>query len=165
MMVGPTPRNIRERFEEKFIPEPNSGCWLWLACIQGFGYGCFGMGQKREQAHRASLMIYKGADLRGKIVLHKCDTPSCVNPDHLRVGSHADNIRDMHAKGRHAIGRRHGSHTRPDSRVRGARNGNAILTQEQVAAIRECPLPNRQIARLVGVHPGHIGSIKKGESW
>jgi hypothetical protein len=90
-----------ERFNEGFIPEPNSGCWLWVRSISrnGNGYGFFKLGEERT-AHRSSWIIFRGIIPAGKFVLHKCDTPSCVNPDHLFLGSQKDNILDMYKKHR-----------------------------------------------------------------
>lgn len=151
-------RPVLERFEEKFMPEPNSGCWLWIACQQGDGkaYGCFYLNGKREQAHRVSVMLYRGVKLGPALVLHKCDNPACVNPGHLKIGTQSENIFQAVARGRH----RYSSPV-----VSGAHNGNSKLTQSQVDAIRACPLPGNQIAKLVGVHPSCISLIKRGLSW
>jgi hypothetical protein len=88
------------RFEDKFIPEPNSGCWLWTAAISGKGYGRFGLGGKSRIASRVSYRIYKGDVPSRMFVCHTCDNPSCVNPDHLWLGSLTDNVRDCAQKGR-----------------------------------------------------------------
>jgi len=94
---------LRERFFAKIMPEPNSGCWLWDAAINNKGYGVISKGggsQRVLYAHRVSMMIH-GIELpAGAIVLHKCDTPACVNPEHLRAGSHSENTRDMIERGR-----------------------------------------------------------------
>lgn len=95
----------RTRFESLFIPEPNSGCWLWLASDHR-GYGCFKLGSHRYggfvtiYAHRVSWLLSGRALPAVARVLHKCDTPPCVNPDHLFLGSMADNNRDKALKGR-----------------------------------------------------------------
>ena len=74
------------RFESKFIPEPNSGCWLWTAATAGKGYGVIGYrvaGKRMEYAHRVSWMLNFGEIPDGMEVCHRCDVPACVNPDHL----------------------------------------------------------------------------------
>lgn len=88
-----------EAFEHKYIPEPNSGCWLWHGSCCRDGYGNFYDGKRVIGAHRFSWQAHKGVIPGGLHILHKCDTPSCVNPDHLFLGTHTDNMRDMTAKG------------------------------------------------------------------
>ena len=78
-------------------PDLNSGCWLWAGRHAPNGYGTFG---RCEYAHRASWKAHSGPIPTGVMVLHKCDTRCCVNPDHLFLGDAGDNIRDATAKGR-----------------------------------------------------------------
>ena len=93
--MRPTPL---ERFEQKFIPS-TSGCWTWTAGLSDKGYGRFTLG-KEQYAHRASWIFYHGNP--GALdVLHRCDNPKCVNPNHLFLGTHTDNMHDMIRKGRH----------------------------------------------------------------
>lgn len=82
------------------IPEPNSGCWLWLKTLDKMGYGKMGTAMgKVVAAHRLSFEAFKYDP--GKLsVLHHCDMPSCVNPEHLFTGTQRDNIQDCIAKGR-----------------------------------------------------------------
>ena len=93
MTVGIYPRKeLRERFEEKFIPEPNSGCWLWLAFVAGDGYGKFWEGGANQQAHRISYGLYK-KDVPKELVLdHLCRNRQCVNPEHLEIVTDRENI-------------------------------------------------------------------------
>lgn len=89
---------LRERFESKYIPEPNSGCWLWEGRCVGSGYGSIAEGGtfgRSLLAHRVSYELYIGPIPDGMCILHKCDTKLCVNPDHLRIGSSSDNMQDM----------------------------------------------------------------------
>jgi hypothetical protein len=96
--------SLLERFEAKIQPEPNSGCWLWDSSLTGGGYGTIGLGtraQGKELAHRVSWELFRGEIADGLWVLHKCDVRCCVNPDHLFLGTHSDNMRDCVAKNRH----------------------------------------------------------------
>lgn len=152
------------RFERSYIPEPNSGCWLWLGSERGaFKYGAIRKDGKLIPAHRASYEMAHGPLQQGLCVLHKCDTPACVNPDHLFAGTLADNVADAVAKKRHSHGARHGrAKVRP---ARGAANGNSRLTPEIVEWIRESTYPQRLIGRLCGVSQTTVHNIKARKHW
>jgi HNH endonuclease len=90
-------------------PVPFCGCELWLGPTIGAGYGQARFGGKSWYAHRLSFQIAKGVIPKTLCVMHKCDTRLCINPSHLTLGSHKDNTRDMHLKGR---GRAKLSHTK-----------------------------------------------------
>lgn len=83
------------RFEEKFIPVPEAGCWIWTAATNSMGYGRMVFNGPARLAHRISYQLYRGPIPDGMCVCHKCDTPLCVNPDHLFLGTFSDNARDM----------------------------------------------------------------------
>lgn len=80
------------------IPEDEKACWIYPVS-KGMEYGLFNFQGKRYAAHRASWMIYHERFPKHHI-LHKCDTPACVNPEHLFEGTHTDNMRDAAKKGR-----------------------------------------------------------------
>jgi hypothetical protein len=90
----------KSKFEECFIPEPTTGCWLWINGNAKATYGAYRDSGKNYRAHRASWLLYCGEIPKGLYVCHKCDTPACVNPKHLFLGTQKDNIHDMIKKGR-----------------------------------------------------------------
>jgi hypothetical protein len=141
--VATTVKTLRERFEERYVPEPNSGCWLWTGGCNESGYGMIceaqgraGANNRPRRAHRVSYEMHLGAIPDGMMVCHKCDVPSCVNPCHLFCGTGFDNARDMAAKGRQVFqrnpdkaprGNRHGSKTMPSRVPRGDSHGSKTM--------------------------------------
>lgn len=153
-------RTLLERFEEKYIPEPNSGCWLWIANINQDGYGKIRNTDGTSiKAHRAAWELYKGPipehnSFHGMCVCHTCDNPCCVNPDHLFLATHQENVRDMVKKGRAAkIG------------LTGEANHNSKLTNPEILAIRSDKRSQYKIAGDYGVSQGLISMIKSRKSW
>lgn len=104
---------LKAFFEDSFIPEPNSGCWIWMGPFfeQRGGYGCFTLkraGIIVQRAHRVAWKLYRRPDLPKEVhILHHCDNPLCVNPDHLFEGDQAVNMRDKALKGRQRHGEDH----------------------------------------------------------
>lgn len=141
-----------ERFEAKFTPEPNSGCWLWIGAKRNnYGYGSFVLGRD-ENAHRAAWIIYRGPIPEGKWVLHKCDVAQCVNPDHLFLGTCLENHADMNKKGRRA-------------NFAGNKHPNAKFSDEQIISIRADPRKYAEISHDYGVIEGTISRIKNRKRW
>lgn len=100
--------DAERRFLDKVmvIAGMEDACHLWTAQLDKDGYGQFAMTYKDKwQAHRAAYQLFVGPIPAGKIVMHTCDQPRCVNPDHLKVGTQADNMADKMAKGRWRGGR------------------------------------------------------------
>jgi hypothetical protein len=95
---------IIDRFNSKWTPEPFSGCWLWTGALDRWGYGAMKVDFTVGRAHRVAWNLLRGDIPEGLFVLHKCDTPSCVNPDHLFLGTTRDNVRDKVLKHRQSKG-------------------------------------------------------------
>lgn len=88
---------LLERFMDKFVPDPNSGCWLWTATCTPPGYGQISTGHDgsrghMSRAHRISWELFRGPIAKGFVVDHKCGVRCCVNPDHLRVVTQRENL-------------------------------------------------------------------------
>lgn len=138
--------------ERKSIPVTGSGCWLWLGSTERNGYARVRRAGARFLAHRLAYEDFRGPIPDGMYVCHRCDTPSCVNPDHLFLGTPADNVADMIAKGRKA--------------PQGNEACNYKLTNSQVADIREryasIVISQTKLAREYGVTPCQINNIVRG---
>jgi len=141
---------MSERIFSKAMPEPNSGCWLWVGALSSKGYGLMREGRKVRTVHRMVYESTVGPIEAGMCVCHRCDTPACVNPDHLFLGTNADNQADKVAKGRQA---------------RGEGNGRAKITADDVRAIRASSETRAQIARRYGLGWSTVNDIRKGRRW
>lgn len=148
-------------FNASYIPEPNSGCWLWEKSVNNRGYGLLQCGGFRGYAHRFSYATFKGDVPAGMHVCHRCDMPICVNPDHLWLGTASDNMRDCVSKSRHAS-------DSPDTNYAiGDRQGLSKLTVEDVVAIRSLggQLSQRKIATRFGVTKNAVKLILQRRTW
>ena len=91
-ILGRRPVPPLERFNQQFVPEPNSGCWLWTGSVNQSGYGQIEVGKKNCRAHRFAWLTHRGEIPPGMVLDHICRTRSCVNPDHLRPVSVRENV-------------------------------------------------------------------------
>ena len=108
-------------------------------------------GNKTVSAHRVSYEAYNGEIPKGLVVRHKCDNPSCINPDHLELGTQQQNVADRENRGRRD--------------VKGEQVGTAKLSEMQVMAIKNSPLSSAELAERYGVHKTNVWAIKSGKSW
>jgi hypothetical protein len=92
-----------DRFWDKVIILGENDCWNWCAFKNKRGYGKYYLDGKKVYAHRYSYIMHHGDIPEGLCILHKCDNPSCVNPNHLFLGTHKDNTQDMISKGRKGV--------------------------------------------------------------
>lgn len=145
-----------ESFNKRWVPEPFSGCWLWIGAISEgrTSYGQVQQNNKKTTAHRVSWELHKGNIPAGLFVLHQCDTGLCVNPEHLFLGTAQDNSADMKNKNR-------------SYHPRGESNGRSKLSVADVTAIRRLAPVMRQvdIARRFDVSRQIINHIVKGNRW
>lgn len=155
---------LAERFAAKYVVDKDTGCWVWTAHRTPSGYGQIfvrnrtraGAPSRRGhgvRAHRVAWEMFRGEIPDGMVVCHRCDNPPCVNPDHLFLGTHADNQRDKDQKGRVA---------------RGIANARAKLNDQAVVDIRNrhaAGASKQSIARHYGVTPRVVFLVLTGQTW
>ncbi|QPI08311.1 HNH endonuclease [Stutzerimonas stutzeri] len=146
-----TSEQAAQRFWSKVKIGDKADCWPWLA-VKRNGYGFFSFHGKGHPSTRMAWYFTHGALITDRFFCHTCDNPSCCNPAHLFVGTHADNMADKAAKGR---------------QLRGDRHHLSKLSTESAKAIKAL-LPtktNSELAALFGVSRQAIQFIRRGESW
>jgi len=148
-------REIGSRFNAKWEPITESGCWIWMGANRR-GYGQIKINNKNIYAHRVSYMMYKGRIGKGIHVCHTCDIPECVNPDHLFLGTAKDNFLDMVRKGR--------SPTSFYGKF-GEKNPQAKLCAEDVIFIRQSKIPASELAIRFNVSISNITAIRRRDQW
>lgn len=165
-----------------------TGCWWWMGAYNRAGYGRTHVIPEPNVvqhllAHRVAWQLANGPIPRGLLVRHRCDHPECVNPDHLLLGTDADNIRDRETRGRTARGERSGSRVHPDRLARGDRNGARLhperwrrgegvntckLTAAKVTEIRRLAargVATGKLVRRFGVNQQSVWNIVHRHTW
>jgi hypothetical protein len=146
---------IRNPFTLEFLMEhvrADGECLVWTGATTSAGYGTVRFNRTQWRAHRAVYTIVHGPIPSGLLVCHTCDNPPCVAPEHLFLGTNADNMRDKIVKGRLRV-------------ARGEDSGGAVLTEEQVRRIRDDHRPSPVVARDYGVTAGAIRGIWAYRTW
>lgn len=152
-MTGFRNRPDIDRFEEKYIPVTESGCWIWIGAASE-RYGSFHFpnyplttSKNMVSAHRSALFLYKGiVPESGQEILHKCDNGFCCNPEHLSLGTHQENMADMVHKGRSPKNKRK-------------------LTDEEILearSLRASGVEVKEIAEIFGISPSHMSRVTQG---
>jgi hypothetical protein len=149
-------KNLPDTFTSRL--RLDGDCLIWTGAVDSRGYGHLSVRGKIKRAHRYAFEeaigpIPRGVGQHGICVMHACDRKLCCNPAHLSLGTHADNMADMQAKGR-----RKGKNA-------GAENGRAKLTAAQVEAIRQDARGKRVIAKAYGISPAQAQRIRLGQQW
>lgn len=145
--------SLEDRLLRSVQYEANSGCWLWAGTLDGKGYGRLLNNRKVLSAHRASWTVHNGPIPDGLCVCHRCDTPLCVNPAHLFLGTQQENIRDASNKQRTPLGER---------------QGRSKLKAADVIAIREMAsagIPQKDIAAKFAIAKPTVSDIVRRKKW
>jgi hypothetical protein len=144
---------VIQKLEINSIPEPNTGCWLWTGATFHKGHGAIRFRGTQWKAHRVSWTANIGEIPQSMCVLHKCDTPCCINPRHLFLGTKGDNNRDRTAKNRGA---------------KGSRMGTSKLKESDVQIIKQRLRQGATAADLgkeFGVSNVAVSQIRLGRTW
>ena len=149
----PRSATLLERIMDYYIPEPNSGCWIWEGDKDKRNYPVLAVqtDHKRKMHRIHRIMCEQAHGPLGELhALHKCDNSICINPDHLRPGTHQDNIREAVERNRMA---------------RAEKLPSTVLNAEKVREIRQSELPYSQLSKKYGVTVSCIQSVKQRRSW
>ena len=143
---------IADVLSRRSMPAAN-GCIEWTGFKNADGYGRLGFKGKQTSAHRLAYIGNIGEIEKGLCVCHKCDNRACINPDHLFLATHAENMHDMAIKGRRK------------NKTHGEKNGRHKLTESQIVAIKHSALQTMFLSAEFGVSKTVIRHIKTGKLW
>ena len=154
-----------DRVMAKVVRIPWSGCWIFMGATNDFGYGIIGKdggrGAGSERAHRATYEAFVGPITDGLLVCHHCDVPACCNPDHLFLGTNAENMADCRDKGRDSKPPR-------NPHIVGTVHVGAKLTEDKLLAARAriaAGEMQKKIAAEYGIHQATLSKALSGKRW
>ena len=147
-------QRLADRFWAKVNKGARSECWEWTGRLSGSGYAMFDWQGRPNIGSRIAYELHYGTDPGELFVCHSCDNPRCVNPHHLWLGTHADNMADCVQKGRAG-----------NAGLRGSQIGNSILTERDVHDILKSDLGNKALAQKYGVTSTTIYQVRKRKNW
>ena len=156
--MGNPKQTLFQRLERNSIPEPNSGCLLWTGAVDHSGHGVITIWDDEYEKsittspHRIAWQLHRGPIPERMLVCHKCDVPSCINPDHLWLGTNDENMADMVAKGRAA-------------KPKGTKHPNSKLTDDDIRAIRRSLKSGVDVAREYGISTANVSLIRSRKAW
>jgi hypothetical protein len=149
--------SLKMRLEYYTFPVPESGCWIWMGSTGRNGYGQIHERRNRKQiafaVHRLAWELHCGKIPTGMLICHRCDIKTCINPDHLFLGSYADNINDSIKKGRRTYNNS------------GTKNPRAKLNLSNVREIRASKEKIQKLADKYGVNNTQISRIRLYKTW
>ena len=141
-----------DRLHRLSIPVSESGCWIWVASSDRNGYGKVKVNKQNLRAHRWSWELHNGTIPDDMQVLHRCDVPSCVNPEHLFIGTNQDNVDDRESKGR--------SYKLPIHRTNKVSESDVLEIRRLKGTVRVVDLASRY-----GLHYSQISRIQNRRYW
>lgn len=150
--MAPRPRTLQQAYELLLNEAIQEGSCLVVygRCTKAAGHVRLSVMGKSDSAHRIVWHFHNGDILPGKVIMHSCDRPACVNIEHLSLGTHKENILDMHRKGRNSKGEEH---------------INALFTEDAIHYIRGSSVPGTDLAKVYNCSPNTIYAIRKRRSW
>lgn len=149
---GNLTENELRAFQSGFRQGQEEDCWLWQKALNSMGYGEVYVGKRVMLAHRLAWTLANGSEIPpGHYMLHSCDTPSCVNPHHLRPGTQKENSADARKRGRWS----------PPPRWVGEKHPMAKLTNAQMVEVGVCQDPPDVVAARYGITPSRVNVLRR----
>ena len=145
-----------ESFYARIEPDTNGGCWLWTGASYDNGYGQICSGPHKS-AHRWSYSHHVGPIPEGHVVMHTCDVRACVNPNHLKAATQAENVADCHRKGRIRNGENH--------HLRGGKKKLSLRVAKEIRQKRVSGMRVVDLAKEYGVCSGNILKVLANKIW